>query len=72
MYQRARKLHDLIVRTPSLLSSLAHEELEAYLIAMNALSLVDEKNAWILVPGILETAHPVCHPFVYLICASSA
>ena len=64
MYQRARKLHELIVRTPSLFLTLANEELEAYLIAINALSLVDEKDAWILVPGVVDSKQPVRTIFV--------
>lgn len=54
MYQRARKLHSLIVGNPSLVNSLADEELNAYLTAMNALSLVDSKNAWLLTTGTAE------------------
>ncbi|KAG5654657.1 hypothetical protein H0H81_009905 [Sphagnurus paluster] len=49
MYQRARKLHDLINDATSF-ASLAEEQLEGYSIAINALSLVDQKNAWVLLP----------------------
>ncbi|GLB33440.1 putative nucleoporin Nup120/160 [Lyophyllum shimeji] len=49
MYQRARKLQDLI-HDPTSFASLAEEQLEAYLVAINALSLVEPKNAWVLLP----------------------
>ncbi|KAG5644918.1 hypothetical protein DXG03_007383 [Asterophora parasitica] len=49
MYQRARKLQDLI-SDPTSFASLADEQLEAYNVAINALSLVDQKNAWVLLP----------------------
>ncbi|KAF8227965.1 hypothetical protein L208DRAFT_1490549 [Tricholoma matsutake] len=45
MYQRARKLQDLIGDAASF-ASLAEEQLEGYNIAINSLSLVDQKNAW--------------------------
>lgn len=60
MYQRARKVQDLIY-DPSTFDSLAEEQLDAYSIAINALSLVDPKNAWILLPITLESAHEVGH-----------
>src|ERR1700733_15367140 len=56
MYQRARKLHDLI-NDPSSLVVLAEEQLEAYLVAMNALSLLDRKSAWVSMPPSLRTGH---------------
>lgn len=49
MYQRARKLHDLI-GDPSQTLALAEEQLESYIVAMNALSLLDHANAWIVMP----------------------
>ncbi|KAG6813445.1 hypothetical protein H0H92_010779 [Tricholoma furcatifolium] len=49
MYQRARRLQDLIT-DPSLFASLAEEQLDAYNLAINSLSLVDPKNAWVLLP----------------------
>lgn len=55
MYQCARKLHDIVTTSSALLAELADEELEAYMIAMNSLSLVDPKNAWILIPGSVES-----------------
>jgi hypothetical protein len=59
MYQRAKKLQDLI-NDPTLFASLAEEQLEAYLVAINALSLVDQKNAWVLLPMPADQAHEVC------------
>jgi hypothetical protein len=49
MYQRAQKIHQLIT-TAALFAELAEDELEAYLIAINALSLLDAKDAWIVLP----------------------
>ncbi|KAG6861191.1 hypothetical protein C0995_002818 [Termitomyces sp. Mi166 len=49
MYQRARRLQDLIT-DPTLFASLAEEQLEAYNLAINAFSLVDSRNAWVLLP----------------------
>ncbi|KAF9468851.1 nucleoporin Nup120/160-domain-containing protein [Collybia nuda] len=56
MYQRARKVQDLIY-DPSTFDSLAEEQLDAYSIAINALSLVDPKNAWIVLPVTPESTH---------------
>lgn len=53
MYQRARKLHDLI-SDPAQLLALAEEELEAYMVAMNSLALLDRQNAWIVIPAAAE------------------
>jgi len=58
MYQRAQKLKDPI-GDPSLIVSLGEEQLEAYLVAMNALSLLDQKNAWIVMPVYGETGREV-------------
>ncbi|THU83924.1 hypothetical protein K435DRAFT_870799 [Dendrothele bispora CBS 962.96] len=57
MYQRARKLHALIANNPALMTTLADEELEAYTISMNALSLADSKTMWFMLPGSVETEH---------------
>jgi hypothetical protein len=57
MYQRARKLHDVITDSTSFVS-LAEDQLEALSVAINALHLVDEKNAWILMPVVPD---PVCN-----------
>ncbi|KAF8665766.1 hypothetical protein AX16_000214 [Volvariella volvacea WC 439] len=52
MYQRGRKFAELLFESFSL--ALAEEQLESYLIAINALSLLDSSNAWILVPVPLD------------------
>ncbi|KAJ3863652.1 nucleoporin Nup120/160-domain-containing protein [Lentinula novae-zelandiae] len=57
MYQRARKLQGLWTREPSLVTRLAGEQLEAYMIAMNALSLADLKNLWFLLPGSADATN---------------
>ncbi|KAF5357582.1 hypothetical protein D9758_007452 [Tetrapyrgos nigripes] len=57
MYQRARKLHALIASNPALVATLAEEELEAYMVSMNALSLADTKTMWFMLPGSVETGH---------------
>jgi nuclear pore complex protein Nup160 len=49
MYQRARKLEDVITDASSFVS-LAESQLEALSVATNALSLVDEKSTWIVMP----------------------
>lgn len=59
MYQRARKIHSLLTNNPGLLPTLASLELDAYMIASNALSLVDPKNAWVLIPAIDNQNVPV-------------
>jgi nuclear pore complex protein Nup160 len=53
MYQRARKLQDLIASDLSLSASLAGQQQEAYMVAINSLSLVDHRNAWFLLPVLL-------------------
>ena len=58
MYQRARKLQNRI-NDPTSFSSLAEAQLEAYTVAINALSLVDEKNAWVMLPIPPENLHEV-------------
>ena len=58
MYQRARKLQNLI-NDPTFFSSLAEAQLEAYTVAINALSLVDEKNAWVVLPVPHESVQEV-------------
>lgn len=62
MYQRARKLHDL-TEEPSRLILLAEEQLEAYMVAINALSLLDRQSAWIIIPISPENGHEVRGPF---------
>lgn len=56
MYQRARKLGDLMGNDPSNVFTLAEQQLEAYLVAINSLSLVDEDSAWVLLPSTVESA----------------
>lgn len=59
MYQRARKLRDLVDSSSSSAVSLTEEVLESYTIAMNSLSLVDPKSAWIVIPGSVDNEHEV-------------
>ncbi|KAF8914143.1 nucleoporin Nup120/160-domain-containing protein [Gymnopilus junonius] len=51
MYQRARKLRDLITDSRSFIA-LAEDQLESLSVAINALYLVDDKSAWVLMPVI--------------------
>ncbi|KAJ7672857.1 nucleoporin Nup120/160-domain-containing protein [Mycena rosella] len=53
MYQRARKLQDLIASDLSLSATLAGQQQEAYMVAINSLSLVDLRNAWFLLPVLV-------------------
>ncbi|KAF8204833.1 nucleoporin Nup120/160-domain-containing protein [Pholiota molesta] len=55
MYQRARKLQDVITDVTSFIA-LAEDQLEALSVAVNALNLVDEKNAWVLMPIVSDTS----------------
>ncbi|THG99568.1 hypothetical protein EW026_g2819 [Hermanssonia centrifuga] len=50
MYQRARKLAVLKRKKPERFIELAELQLEAYAVGINALSLVDHKSAWIVLP----------------------
>ncbi|KAJ7477151.1 nucleoporin Nup120/160-domain-containing protein [Mycena galericulata] len=54
MYQRARKLQDLIASDISLSATLSGQQKEAYMVAINSLSLVDRKNAWVLLPVLVD------------------
>jgi nuclear pore complex protein Nup160 len=63
MYQRARKLHGLF-GDPSLVIPLAEEQLEAYMVSINSLSLLDQKNAWIVMPVSTENGHEVGVPLL--------
>lgn len=49
MYQQAQKLAMSIVDVVSFVET-AQAQLEAIMVAINALSLVDSKNAWIVAP----------------------
>lgn len=53
MYQRAQKLKDIVFDSP-LFFAAANEQLDAYSIAINALSLVDD-TAWILTPVVHDS-----------------
>ncbi|KAF7433113.1 hypothetical protein PC9H_005061 [Pleurotus ostreatus] len=55
MYLRARKLYDLM-SDPGLFSTFALDQLEAYTVAINALSLIEEESAWISLP--IQTEYP--------------
>ncbi|KAJ3536697.1 hypothetical protein NM688_g6802 [Phlebia brevispora] len=57
MYQRARKLAELSSNNPEQFTSLAGLQLEAYLVSMNALSIVDTKSAWIILPFTTEAGN---------------
>lgn len=50
MYQRARKL-DTLASGPADFFSTAELQIEAYAISINALSLVDQKSAWFVIPA---------------------
>jgi nuclear pore complex protein Nup160 len=58
MYQRARKL--ALVAEPSDFVPMAELQMEAYLGAANALSLIDQKVAWIAIPLAAESDSAVC------------
>jgi nuclear pore complex protein Nup160 len=55
MYQHALKLKAAIVDCASFVE-MAQAQLEAIMIAINALSLVDSRNAWIVIPKSLSSA----------------
>ncbi|KAI0829349.1 nucleoporin Nup120/160-domain-containing protein [Trametes gibbosa] len=56
MYQRARKLAALL-GDPAAFVELAELQVEAYVVAMNSLALVDPKNQWITLPITVESGH---------------
>jgi len=58
MYQRARKLATLAAE-PSNFVPMAELQIEAYLGAVNVLSLVDQKVAWIAIPLTAEADYIV-------------
>ena len=60
MYQRARKL-GILASDPSNFIPMAELQIEAYLAAVNALSLVDQKVAWIAIPLAAESDYVVGH-----------
>jgi hypothetical protein len=59
MYQRARRLSEL-QSAPHELLELAELQREAYVVAMNALALLDPKSAWIIVPMTTDPVEEVC------------
>ncbi|EMD40997.1 hypothetical protein CERSUDRAFT_43484 [Gelatoporia subvermispora B] len=56
MYLRARKFGTLL-GDPAGFFNIAELQLEAYVLALNALALVDKRNAWIMMPVTAETGH---------------
>ncbi|KAG6378387.1 hypothetical protein JVT61DRAFT_12642 [Boletus reticuloceps] len=48
MYQRARKLQEVSSK-PADVISLMEDQLESYLLAINSLALLEQKNAWVVV-----------------------
>ncbi|TBU50494.1 nucleoporin Nup120/160-domain-containing protein [Dichomitus squalens] len=56
MYQRARKL-EALMGDASAFTELVELQLEAYIVAMNALALVDPKSQWITLPIVTETGN---------------
>ena len=58
MYQRARKLQELISDGVSF-ASLAEDQLDAYNIAINSLSLINPQNAWVPLPIPTDNTHEV-------------
>lgn len=59
MYQRARKLGNISSNGPEQFLNLAELQLEAYLVSINALSLIDPKSAWFVLPISAETGNEV-------------
>jgi nuclear pore complex protein Nup160 len=64
MYQRGRRLAEVATLQADMMV-IAEEQRQAYVIALNALGLLDEKNAWFVVhlPSTNNTQDPVCLPF---------
>ncbi|KAG2013470.1 hypothetical protein CC2G_010381 [Coprinopsis cinerea AmutBmut pab1-1] len=54
MYQRALKLQEIITNA-NLFVELGEEQLDAYSIAINALSLVEESSQWIILPIVSDS-----------------
>ncbi|KIL00449.1 hypothetical protein PAXRUDRAFT_821638 [Paxillus rubicundulus Ve08.2h10] len=53
MYQRARKLQEISGKHADVISSM-EDQLESYLLAINSLSLLEQRNAWIVVQAPLS------------------
>lgn len=60
MYQRARKLAQQVDDSPDQFIRLGEQQLEAYIVSINALSLLDQKSAWMVLPISVETGNEVC------------
>lgn len=56
MYMRARKLQE-ISGSPAETSSLMDDQAESYLLAINSLSLLEEKKAWFVVQTLANNVH---------------
>ena len=65
MYQRARKLATLRSGNAQLFVSLGELQLEAYTVSINALSLVDSRCSWIVLPLPADPGNEVSACFVY-------
>ena len=68
MYQRARKLEALMVDA-SAFAELADLQLEAYVVAMNALALVDSKSQWVTLPIVGEAGREVRASLHRVVCS---
>lgn len=65
MYQYARRL-SAYMASPQQFVALSEMQAHAYLVAMNALSLIDHKSAWISMPATPEAISQVhSHEFLY-------
>jgi nuclear pore complex protein Nup160 len=63
MYQRARKLAALSnTEEPTQFFALAEQQLEALIITSNALALLDQKDAWIILPVAPEVQQGAKQP----------
>lgn len=62
MYQRARKLGIVINNNPEQFVDLAEMQLEAYLVSINALSLIDPKSAWFVLSISADSGNEVRVP----------
>lgn len=51
MYQRARKLQENAAQSTDVIA-LMEEQLDAYLLAINSLSLLDTKCAWVVTQAL--------------------
>ncbi|KAI5985353.1 nucleoporin Nup120/160-domain-containing protein [Pisolithus albus] len=56
MYMRVRKLQE-ISGSPAEMSSLMDDQAESYLLAINSLSLLEEKKAWFVVQTLANNVH---------------